>query len=97
MYSALSCKEKCSANGGLITVIILLLQLVYTEAVMENSPSSRFVLKVSASDPDVGANGQISYTLHGPDADKFHLDPRTGMMVSVWGQNTRAFTRCESW
>lgn len=46
-----------------------------------------FVLKVSASDPDVGANGAISYTLHGPDADKFHLDPRTGMMASVWGDN----------
>lgn len=57
---------------------------MYTEAVMENSPSSIFVLKVSASDPDVGANGQISYTLHGPDSDKFHLDHRTGMM----GPNT---------
>ncbi|XP_034739835.1 protocadherin Fat 2 isoform X1 [Etheostoma cragini] len=53
-------------------------QLVYTEAVMENSPSSTFVLKVSASDPDVGANGQISYTLHGPNADMFRLDHRTG-------------------
>ncbi|KAM7418177.1 hypothetical protein PAMA_017701 [Pampus argenteus] len=68
-------------------------QLVYTEMVMENSPSSMFVLKVSASDPDVGANGQISFTLHGPDADKFHLDHRTGTMVSVLGQNTSA--RCE--
>ncbi|XP_070818647.1 protocadherin Fat 2 [Chaetodon trifascialis] len=58
-------------------------QLVYTEAVMENSPSSMFVLKVSASDPDVGANGQISYTLHGPDADKFHLDHRTGELFTL--------------
>lgn len=56
---------------------------MYKEVVMENSPSSVFVLKVSASDPDVGTNGQISYTLHGPDADKFHLEHRTGMMVSV--------------
>uniref|UniRef100_A0A3Q3LLL1 FAT atypical cadherin 2 n=1 Tax=Mastacembelus armatus TaxID=205130 RepID=A0A3Q3LLL1_9TELE len=58
-------------------------QLVYTEVVMENSPSSMFVLKVSASDPDVGANGQISYSLHGPDADKFHLDPRTGELFTL--------------
>ncbi|XP_074530998.1 protocadherin Fat 2 isoform X2 [Halichoeres trimaculatus] len=58
-------------------------QLVYTEAVMENSPSSMFVLKVSASDPDVGANGQISYTLHGPDSDKFHLDQRTGELFTL--------------
>lgn len=60
---------------------------MYTEVVMENSPSSMFVLKVSASDPDVGANGLVSYTLHGPDADKFHLDQRTGKMSCVWGEN----------
>ncbi|KAM9850314.1 protocadherin Fat 2 [Aulostomus maculatus] len=58
-------------------------QLVYTEVVMENSPSSMFVLKVSASDADVGANGQISYTLHGPDTDKFHLDHRTGELFTL--------------
>nr|XP_046262776.1 protocadherin Fat 2 isoform X2 [Scatophagus argus] len=58
-------------------------QLVYTEVVMENLPSSMFVLKVSASDPDVGANGQISYTLHGPDADKFRLDHRTGELFTL--------------
>uniref|UniRef100_A0AAQ6ITX0 FAT atypical cadherin 2 n=1 Tax=Anabas testudineus TaxID=64144 RepID=A0AAQ6ITX0_ANATE len=58
-------------------------QLVYTEVVMENSPPSMFVLKVSASDPDVGANGQISYTLHGPNADKFHLDHRTGELFTL--------------
>ncbi|XP_069388159.1 protocadherin Fat 2 [Paralichthys olivaceus] len=58
-------------------------QLVYTEVVMENSPSSMFVLKVSASDPDMGANGQISYTLHGPDADKFHLEHRTGEVFTL--------------
>uniref|UniRef100_A0A665V628 FAT atypical cadherin 2 n=1 Tax=Echeneis naucrates TaxID=173247 RepID=A0A665V628_ECHNA len=58
-------------------------QLVYTEAVMENSPSSMFLLKVSASDPDVGANGQISYTLHGPDADKFHINHRTGELFTL--------------
>ncbi|XP_035505640.2 protocadherin Fat 2 isoform X2 [Scophthalmus maximus] len=58
-------------------------QVVYTEVVMENSPSSKFVLKVSASDPDVGVNGQISFTLHGPDADKFHLDHRTGELFTL--------------
>uniref|UniRef100_A0A3Q3VQC2 Uncharacterized protein n=1 Tax=Mola mola TaxID=94237 RepID=A0A3Q3VQC2_MOLML len=43
----------------------------------------KFVLKVSASDPDMGANGQISYTLHGPNADKFHLDQRTGELFTL--------------
>lgn len=58
-------------------------QLLYTEAVMENSPFNQFVLKVSASDPDLGANGQVSYTLHGPDADKFHLNHRTGELFTL--------------
>ncbi|KAK5864335.1 hypothetical protein PBY51_015585 [Eleginops maclovinus] len=58
-------------------------QLVYTEAVMENSPSRMFFLKVRASDPDVGANGQVSYSLHGLNADKFHLDHRTGELFTL--------------
>ena len=80
-----------------MTMLLLVLQLVYTEVVMENSPSSMFVLKVSASDPDVGANGQISYTLHGADADKFHLDHRTGTMPCVWCPHTRAPSKWWSW
>lgn len=67
-------------------VIVLLLQLAYEEALMENSPSGRFVLKVSAVDPDVGANGQISYSLHGPGADRFRLNHRTGMSGLAEGQ-----------
>ncbi|XP_068182443.1 protocadherin Fat 2 isoform X2 [Antennarius striatus] len=58
-------------------------QLLYTEMVMENSPPNKFVLKVSASDPDVGANGQVSYSLHGPKADMFHLDHRTGDLFTL--------------
>lgn len=53
-------------------------QLLYTEAVVENSKSGMFILKISASDPDIGTNGQVSFTLHGPNADKFHLDSKTG-------------------
>lgn len=30
------------------------------------------------SDPDIGTNGHVSFTLHGQNADKFHLDPKTG-------------------
>lgn len=53
-------------------------QLLYTETVMENSSSGLFILKISASDPDIGTNGLVSFTLHGPNADKFHLDSKTG-------------------
>ncbi|XP_016409125.1 protocadherin Fat 2 [Sinocyclocheilus rhinocerous] len=58
-------------------------QLLYTEAIMENSPSGLFILKISASDPDIGTNGQVSFTLHGPNADKFHLDSRTGELFTL--------------
>ncbi|XP_061832499.1 protocadherin Fat 2 [Nerophis lumbriciformis] len=58
-------------------------QPLYTEVLMENSPSGTFVLKVSASDADMAANGRLSFSLHGPDADKFHLDPRTGELFTL--------------
>ncbi|XP_028315966.1 protocadherin Fat 2 isoform X1 [Gouania willdenowi] len=57
-------------------------QLVNTEDVVENSPPNIFLLQVSASDPDTGTNGEISYTLHGPDRDKFRLDQRTGKLFT---------------
>ncbi|XP_056106333.1 protocadherin Fat 2 [Rhinichthys klamathensis goyatoka] len=58
-------------------------QLLYTEAVVENSQSGLFILKISASDPDIGTNGQVSFTLHGPNADKFHLDSKTGELYTL--------------
>nr|XP_046152091.1 protocadherin Fat 2-like [Oncorhynchus gorbuscha] len=61
----------------------LCVQWLYTEAVMENSPSRMFIMKVSASDPDIGNNGLVSYTLHGPNADKFHLDQKTGELFTL--------------
>lgn len=64
---------------------------MYTEGVMENLPPRVLVLKVSASDPDVGVNGEITYTLHGPDANKFLLEQRTGTMVKISFQNKRCF------
>ncbi|XP_057706138.1 protocadherin Fat 2 isoform X2 [Corythoichthys intestinalis] len=58
-------------------------QLLYSEDVMENSPSGTFVLKVSASDADEGPNALISFSLHGPDADQFHLDSVTGELFTL--------------
>ncbi|XP_037118983.1 protocadherin Fat 2 isoform X3 [Syngnathus acus] len=58
-------------------------QLVYSEAIMENSPSSMFVLKVLALDADEGPNALISFSLHGPDADQFHLDHVTGELFTL--------------
>ncbi|XP_077465395.1 protocadherin Fat 2 [Stigmatopora argus] len=58
-------------------------QLVYSEDVMENLPSGTFVLKVEASDADEGLNSLISFSLHGPDADQFHLDHATGELLTL--------------
>ncbi|XP_051926761.1 protocadherin Fat 2 isoform X1 [Hippocampus zosterae] len=58
-------------------------QLVYSEALMENSPTSTFVLKVSALDADDGPNALIFFSLHGPDADQFHLDHVTGELFTL--------------
>uniref|UniRef100_A0A663MKD2 FAT atypical cadherin 2 n=1 Tax=Athene cunicularia TaxID=194338 RepID=A0A663MKD2_ATHCN len=41
-----------------------------------------FILKISASDPDVGSNAQITYSLHGPGAEEFRLGPHTGELTT---------------
>uniref|UniRef100_A0A8C8AII7 FAT atypical cadherin 2 n=1 Tax=Otus sunia TaxID=257818 RepID=A0A8C8AII7_9STRI len=41
-----------------------------------------FILKISASDPDVGSNAQITYSLHGPGAEEFWLGPHTGELTT---------------
>ncbi|MBN3279871.1 FAT2 protein, partial [Polyodon spathula] len=58
-------------------------QVLYTETVSEDAPAGFSILKVSAKDPDHGTNGQITYTLHGPRADKFHLDTQTGGLYTL--------------
>lgn len=43
-------------------------------------------MKISATDPDVGSNAQITYSLHGPGAEEFRLGPHTGEI-----KNCKAF------
>lgn len=54
------------------------LQLLYTGKVSEDIAPGHFILKVSATDLDSDTNAQITYSLHGPGADEFKLDPHTG-------------------
>lgn len=35
-------------------------------------------MQVSATDADIRSNAEITYTLHGPGAEKFRLTPDTG-------------------
>ncbi|XP_078086838.1 protocadherin Fat 1-like [Mustelus asterias] len=58
-------------------------QLMYSEAISEGTPWGQFILKVSAEDSDAGINAQITYTLQGPGANKFRLDPQTGELMTV--------------
>uniref|UniRef100_A0A8D1QQF8 Protocadherin Fat 2 n=1 Tax=Sus scrofa TaxID=9823 RepID=A0A8D1QQF8_PIG len=58
-------------------------QLLYTGKVSEDVPLGHFILKVSATDLDSDTNAQITYSLHGPGADDFKLDPHTGELITL--------------
>lgn len=51
---------------------------MYNEIISEGAPWGQYVLNVAAKDPDAGINAQISYSLLGPGANMFRLDPQTG-------------------
>ncbi|KFV61323.1 Protocadherin Fat 2, partial [Dryobates pubescens] len=57
-------------------------QIFYTGRVSEDAAPGLFVLKISATDPDVGSNAQITYSLHGPGAEEFRLGPHTGELTT---------------
>ncbi|XP_039647062.1 protocadherin Fat 3a isoform X8 [Perca fluviatilis] len=57
-------------------------QAVYTASVPENVPVNSLLLRVGASDADVGVNAWIQYSLHGPGSQDFSMDPDTGEIKS---------------
>uniref|UniRef100_A0A8C5P376 Protocadherin Fat 2 n=1 Tax=Jaculus jaculus TaxID=51337 RepID=A0A8C5P376_JACJA len=59
------------------------LQLLYTGKVREDVPLGHAILKVSATDMDADTNAQITYSLHGPGAQDFKLDPHTGELTTL--------------
>lgn len=61
-----------------ISFFVFHFQLLYTGKVSEDTSPGHFILKVSATDLDSDTNAQITYSLHGPGADEFKLDPHTG-------------------
>ncbi|KAL6080931.1 hypothetical protein STEG23_001955, partial [Scotinomys teguina] len=58
-------------------------QLLYTGRVREDVTPGHFILKVSAIDVDTDTNAQITYSLHGPGAQEFKLDPHTGELTTL--------------
>ncbi|XP_062443263.1 protocadherin Fat 2 [Rhea pennata] len=57
-------------------------QISYTGRVSEDALPGLFILKISATDPDVGSNAQITYSLHGPGAEEFQLGLHTGELTT---------------
>ncbi|XP_004872652.1 protocadherin-19 isoform X2 [Heterocephalus glaber] len=60
----------------------------YSVSVPENSPPNTPVIRLNASDPDEGTNGQVIYSFYGYVNDRtrelFHIDPHSGL-VTVTG------------
>ncbi|XP_056147700.1 cadherin-23 [Lampris incognitus] len=56
---------------------------VFSTSVFENEPSGTSVITLSATDLDEGENGLLIYSLQGPGADAFSLDPDTGLVRSL--------------
>uniref|UniRef100_A0A8D3CDI7 Protocadherin Fat 3 n=1 Tax=Scophthalmus maximus TaxID=52904 RepID=A0A8D3CDI7_SCOMX len=57
-------------------------QAVYTSSVPEDLPVNSVLLRVGATDADVGVSAWIQYTLHGPGSQDFSMDPNTGEVKS---------------
>uniref|UniRef100_A0A3B4E9G9 FAT atypical cadherin 1a n=1 Tax=Pygocentrus nattereri TaxID=42514 RepID=A0A3B4E9G9_PYGNA len=56
---------------------------LYTGTVPENSPAGKFILLVSASDPDIQSNAEITYRLAGDGAESFRMDSATGTLKTL--------------
>ncbi|XP_062417297.1 protocadherin Fat 3a [Pungitius pungitius] len=57
-------------------------QAVYTASVAENLPVNSVLLKIGATDADIGVSAWIQYSLHGPGSLDFNIDPDTGEVKS---------------
>lgn len=44
----------------------------------EDAFPGKLIMQVSATDADIRSNAEITYTLSGPGAEKFNLNPDTG-------------------
>ncbi|XP_049340175.1 protocadherin Fat 1 isoform X3 [Astyanax mexicanus] len=55
----------------------------YAGAVPENAPAGKFILQVSASDPDIQSNAEIAYRLTGDGSESFRMDSATGVLKTL--------------
>ncbi|XP_019901605.3 protocadherin Fat 4 isoform X2 [Esox lucius] len=55
----------------------------YFANVQENEPSGSLVTTVLASDPDLGRNGSVKYTITAGDTSKFHMNSNSGKITTL--------------
>ncbi|XP_041360351.1 cadherin-related tumor suppressor-like [Gigantopelta aegis] len=55
----------------------------YARVILDPTNTGDFVLGVTAVDPDVGSNGKVTYSLSGTDANKFQINPNTGVITAA--------------
>ncbi|XP_072519612.1 protocadherin Fat 1 isoform X1 [Salminus brasiliensis] len=56
---------------------------LYAGTVPENAPAGKFILQVSASDPDIQSNAEIAYRLVGDGSESFRMDSATGTLKTL--------------
>lgn len=90
MPDAVTIMEKCQFDLShcLYSCVIspcicvrVFLQAAYTVSVPEDLPVNNVLLRIGAMDADVGISAWIQYSLHGPGAQDFSIDPDTGMVI----------------
>ncbi|XP_055370186.1 protocadherin Fat 3a isoform X5 [Betta splendens] len=57
-------------------------QAAYTASVPEDLPVNSVLLKLGATDADMGLSAWIQYSIHGPGSQDFIMDPDTGELKS---------------
>ncbi|KAL0973402.1 hypothetical protein UPYG_G00203040 [Umbra pygmaea] len=58
-------------------------QALYAASVSEDIPVNRLLMRVGASDSDVGVSSWIQYSLHGPGSEDFSINPDTGELKTA--------------
>ena len=59
-------------------------QAQYTVSLEENTEAGALVATLTASDPDLGLNSLLTYSLLGEDAGSFTIDPASGEVRTRW-------------
>ncbi|XP_066555366.1 protocadherin Fat 3 isoform X3 [Amia ocellicauda] len=62
-------------------------QVVYTASFPEDIPINKVILKIGATDADIGSNAEIQYSLHGSGAEDFLLDQDNGELKTMFSMD----------